>query len=79
MAVFLSVPLDKKALADDPVTLTVFDPTGSLEINQFHAPRLDNLNGNTFCELATLAWRDTETFPIVRQLLQRQFSAVKII
>jgi hypothetical protein len=73
----LSLPGETMAAA--AVTLKVYDPTGLLEINQFHAPRLDTLEGKTICEISDLIWRDTETFPIVRSLLQNRFPTAKII
>jgi hypothetical protein len=62
-----------------PVTLEVYNPTGLLELSQLHAPRLDSLEGKTICELSDLIWRDTETFPIIRDLLQERYPDLTII
>jgi hypothetical protein len=65
--------------AEGPVTLKVYDPTGAIEVTQLHARRLDDLNGRTICELSNGSWEDNRTFPVIRELLQRQFSTAKIV
>ena len=72
-------PLTKTALAADPVTLEVFDPTGSMEVTQLFTPRLADLNGKTVCELSDDMWEAHRTFPVIRELLQRQFPTAKIV
>jgi len=59
--------------------LEVFDPAGATEINTPHAPRLDTLDGKTICELSNDQWQAHRTFPLIRELLQKQFPTVKII
>ena len=61
------------------VSLEVYDPTGSIEITEIHAPRLAGLNGKTICELSDFTWEDYRTFPLIREQLQRRFPDVKII
>jgi hypothetical protein len=62
------------------VELEVYDPTGAIEITQLHAPRLDTLEGKTICELAVGgAWQWERTFPLIRDLLQNQFSTATFI
>ncbi|MFH1381993.1 MAG: hypothetical protein ABIH70_03780 [Chloroflexota bacterium] len=61
------------------VSLEVFNPTGMLEMVQEHAPRLDNLNGKTICELSHFGWESMRTFPYIRKLLKQRFPGVKII
>ena len=60
-----------------PVTLTLYDPTGSYQVTKTFAPRLDTLEGKTIC-LVGQDWRAAETWPIVTQLLQKQFPTAKI-
>ncbi len=62
-----------------PVTLTVYNPTGATEITYLHAPRVDTLAGKTICEISDNAWEHTRTFPLIRELLQKQFPTAKII
>jgi len=61
------------------VVLKVFDPTGSVEVTQLHAPRLDDLNGKTICELGNGKWEDHRIFPVVRELLVKRYPDIKII
>jgi hypothetical protein len=76
----LGVLLTKDALAADPVTLEVYDPTGATKISDLPAPRLDTLAGKTICELAVGgAWQFERTFPLIRELLQRKYPSAKTI
>ena len=75
----LAVPLIKDAAAAEPVTLTVYDPTGAIEVTQLFAPRLADLNGKTICQISDNLWETDRTLPLVGQLLQRQFPTMKII
>jgi hypothetical protein len=57
----------------------VYDPTGGIEVVKLHAARLDTLAGKTICEVSNLSWEDDRTFPLIRELLQKQFPTAKII
>jgi hypothetical protein len=59
--------------------LEVYNPTGSAELVQLHAPRLDTLAGKTICELWNGSWGGERTFPVVRELLQKRFPGAKFI
>ncbi len=61
------------------VTLKVHNPTGAVETTQLHAPRLDTLAGKTICELSNGGWEYGRIFPVIRELLQKQFPTAKII
>jgi hypothetical protein len=61
------------------VELEVFDPTGAGEVTHLHAPRLSDLNGKTICELSNGLWEAHRIFPLIRELLTKQFPDVKII
>ena len=65
--------------AEGPVTLKVYDPTGAYQVTQTFAPRLTDLNGKTICEVTDAEWQTERTFPLIRDLLQRQFPTIKII
>ena len=62
-----------------PVTLEVLDPSGAVEATALHAPRLDTLEGKTICELSVGRWQDERTFPLIRELLQKQFPGANFI
>ena len=72
-------PSPKEVLAADPVTLEVYNPTGRAEVTQLFARRLDTLHGKTICELSDDMWEARRTFPVIRELLQRQFPTARII
>ena len=67
---------------DKPIswwTMEVFLPTGSLKVTPLHAPRVADLNGKIIGELSDYNWQWQRTFPVIRELLQRQFPTAKII
>ena len=72
-------PLTKDAIAAEPITLEVYDPTGAIEVTQIFSARLADLHGKTICELSNDSWEANRTFPAIRELLQRQFPTAKII
>jgi hypothetical protein len=61
------------------VTLKVYNPTGTIETMQIHAPRLDTLAGKTICELSNGLWEYDRIFPAIREALQKQFPTAKIV
>ncbi|MFC1990308.1 hypothetical protein ACFLVW_07155 [Chloroflexota bacterium] len=61
------------------VTLEVLDPCGLVGVTGTHAPRLSELSGKTICELSNGAWEANRTFPLIRELLQKQFPTAKVI
>ena len=61
------------------VSLDVYEPTGTVQMAELHAPRLHNLNGKTICELSDLRWEDYRTFPRIRELLQKRFPDAMLI
>ena len=61
------------------MTFEVYDPTGAIEITEFHASRLDDLNGKTICELSNRLWEDFRIFPRIRELIRQRFPDTKVI
>jgi len=72
-------PLEATLTAAGSELLEVYDPTGPSEVTKLHAPRLADLHGKTICEISNADWEAHRTFPLIRELLQRQFPTVKII
>jgi len=62
-----------------PVELTLYDPSGAVEVSNLFSPRLDTLEGKTVCEVASYYHRSEETFPVIRELLQRMYPTATII
>jgi hypothetical protein len=79
--VLVPAPTSDPALADvaSPVTLSVSDPSGGIEVSQLFSPRLSDLNGATICEVSNGMWESARTFPLISQLLQKQFPTAKIV
>ena len=75
----LLIPSMEGARAAEPVTLSVYDPTGAIEVTQLFAPRLADLNGKNICLVSNAAWESDRTLPLIGELLQKQFPAAKII
>jgi len=73
------VPWVKSVAAQSPVSLTVYDPTGAFEVTQTFAKRVSDLNGKTICEVTDDDWQASRTFPVIRELLQKQFPTAKIV
>ncbi len=62
-----------------PVSLTLHDPSGAVEVTQTFAARLGDLNGKTIGEVSDGIWEAPRTFELINQLLQKQFPTIKII
>ncbi len=60
-------------------SIEVYDPTGTIEITQLYAPRLEDLRGKTICELSNYEWQTARIFPAIREQLQKRFPDVNII
>lgn len=61
------------------VTLEVLDPSGAYQVAHLFAPRVPDLNGKVLCEISNNIWQSWRTFPLIRELLQRQYPTIKII
>ncbi len=61
------------------IRLKVHNPTGGSETTVLHAPRLDSLAGKTICELSNADWGYDRIFPVVRELLRKQFPTARIL
>lgn len=58
----------------------VLSPAGETTITRVPAaPRLDTLNGKTICELSSNMYNAHVSFPIIRELLKKQYPAIKIV
>ena len=64
------------------MNLEVFDPSGFTESAELslYAPRLSDLSGKTICELSNgEIWEVDRTFPLIRQMLRKQFPDIKLV
>lgn len=67
------------ARAEEAVALSVYNPTGAVEVTQTFTPRVADLNGKTICEVSDDQWEANRTFPLIKELLQKQFPTAKIV
>ena len=51
------------------LSLTVYDPTGAMEITQVFAPRLDTLEGKTVAFISDDEWEAHRMFPMIAEYL----------
>ncbi len=61
------------------VTLEVLDPSGAFEVTTLNAARIPTLDGKTVAFLSDNEWQSWRTFPLLKQLLTKQFPTIKII
>jgi hypothetical protein len=59
--------------------MEVYDPSGSTEITQLHAPRLDSLDGKKIGLLSNDAWQAHRTLPLVGQMIKAEFPTAEIV
>jgi hypothetical protein len=59
--------------------LEVYNPCGTVQVANVHAPRLGTLSGKTICEVSDGVWETARTFPKIRELLQKRFPDMKIV
>ena len=71
--------LRKAFEAKGTVNLEVFNPTGDIEVDKLYAPRLENLNGKTICEVSNGLWQADRTFQLIHRLMQERFPDSKMI
>lgn len=64
--------------ASAKVTLTMYDPTGGVEITAQFSPRLDTLEGKTLAFVSDDAWEDDRTFPLIQSKLESMFTNITI-
>jgi hypothetical protein len=62
-----------------PAKLEVFNPTGSIEVTNLHALRLDSLAGKIICEITNGDYNFDNTFPRLRQVLKNMYPTATII
>ena len=67
------------AQQDERVTLTVYDPSGNIEVTQEFAPRLDSLDGKTIAFLGNDMWEEQRTFEELGKLMAKAYPNTKII
>jgi hypothetical protein len=67
------------AVAAQPLTWQISDPTGAMDITELHAPRLDTLAGKKICELSNDSWQAHRVLPAIREQLKERFPSAQFI
>ncbi|MBC7779307.1 MAG: hypothetical protein H7125_04310 [Proteobacteria bacterium] len=59
--------------------LRFFDPSGSLEISQQHAPRLSTLAGKRIALLANGEWQSVRSLAVLKESLEQDFPGIDVL
>ena len=66
-------------MVNNRFSMDVYNPSGTFETVNSHAPRLDTLNGKTIGELSDGAYEAGRTLELIRRLLQERFPDIRIV
>ena len=61
------------------VTLEFYDPSGTLEVTQQHAPRLASLEGRRIGFVSTEQWQAYRMLPMLKEMLEADFPGVEVL
>lgn len=61
------------------VKLEFYDPTGSIEVTQRHAPRLPSLNGKRIGFLTNEQWQAYSALPLLKSLIEEDFPEAEVL
>jgi hypothetical protein len=61
------------------VSIEFHDPSGRLEVNVPHAPRLDTLAGKRIGFVSNDQWQAYRMLPMLRQMLEQDFPGVEVL
>lgn len=61
------------------VKLEFYDPSGTIEITQPHAPRLASLAGKRIGIVTNEQWQAFRALPLIKGLLERDFPGIEVL
>ena len=61
------------------VTLEFYDPSGTLEVTQPHAPRLATLAGKRIGFVSNEQWQAYRMLPLLKKLLEADFPGIEVL
>ena len=61
------------------VKLEFYDPSGTLEVTQPHAPRLASLAGKRIGFVSNEQWQAYRMLPMLKQMLEADFPGVQVL
>lgn len=59
--------------------LEFYDPTGSLEVTQHHAPRLNSLEGKRIGFVSNEQWQAYRMLPMLKAQLEADFPGIEVL
>ena len=60
-------------------TLEFYDPSGTLEVTQPHAPRLASLAGKRIGFVSNEQWQAYRMLPMLKELLEKDFPGIQVL
>lgn len=61
------------------VKLDFYDPSGSIEVTQPHAPRLNDLRGKRIGIVTNEQWQAYRTLPLLKKLFEQDFPGTEVL
>ena len=61
------------------VTLEFYDPSGTIEVTQPHAPRLDSLDRKRIGFVTNEQWQAYRTLPLLKTMLEEDFPDIEVL
>ena len=61
------------------VSLEFYDPSGSLEVTQPHAPRLASLEGRRIGFVSNEQWQAYRMLPMLKEMLEADFPGIEVL
>jgi hypothetical protein len=61
------------------VTLEFYDPSGTLEVTQQHAPRLASLAGRRIGFVSNEQWQAYRMLPMLKEMLETDFPGIEVL
>jgi len=61
------------------VTVEFYDPSGTLEVTQQHAPRLASLEGRRIGFVSNEQWQAYRMLPMLKEMLEADFPGIEVL
>ena len=61
------------------IRLEFYDPSGSIEVTQPHAPRLASLAGKRIGFVSNEQWQAYRALPLLKQMLEEDFPSIDVL
>ncbi len=61
------------------VKLEFYDPSGSIEVTQAHAPRLESLAGKRVGIVSNEQWQAFRALPLLKSMFEQDFPGIEVL